>query len=265
MNQLNAVDLSVLLIESSNMQMGVIKQRLEQEGICQIETASTREEAMAVIDRYPPDLVFSNLHYSDGSAVELLQQIRAQERFEDLPFILISSENRRNHLEIFKQSGVLAILSKPFAQRDLNRAVTASLAFINRAELTLEHYDIEELRVIVVDDSKLARKAISRVLSNLGIEKLEEFEDGSHAIEYLKTHSVDLVVTDYNMPEVDGAELAKYIRQSQEHAHVPVLMVTSESKDSHLQFISEAGVSAVSDKPFDANSVRNLLVNILGG
>ena len=116
---------------------------------------------------------------------------------------------------------------------------------------------------MVVDDSKLSRKAISRVLTNLGVLNLTEFEDGSHAIKYLEDNEVDLVVTDYNMPEVDGVELTKYIRRSNQHAHIPVLMVTSESKDSHLKFVSEAGVNAISDKPFDANSVRKLLIEIL--
>lgn len=264
MEHITQADLSVLLIEPSPMQMSLIKQSLKKEGITNIETATGREDALSIIGKYPPDLIFSNLYYEDGSAVELLQTIRQQERFVDLPFILISSENRRNHLEIFKQSGVLAILSKPFLQSDLNKAITATLAFINQVELSLEHYDIDQLRVLVVDDSRLARKAILRVLRNLGIENLTEFEDGSHAIDYLKSNEVDLVVTDYNMPEVDGVELTKYIRQSNEHAHVPVLMVTSEAKDSHLQFVSEAGVSAISDKPFDASSVKNLLASILG-
>jgi two-component system chemotaxis response regulator CheY len=256
-------DLSVLLIEPSSVQLGIIKQKLQDEGISQVDTASDMHSALQKISTYPPDLIFSNLHYPDATAVELLTKIRQQEQFVDLPFVRISSENRRQHLEIFKQSGVIAILSKPFSQSDLKKAINATLCFINRAELTLENYDIETLKVIVVDDSRLARKAISRVLRNLGIELLTEFDDGSRAIEYLRNHEVDLVVTDYNMPQVDGAELTKFIRQSEQHQHVPVLMVTSEARDSHIQFVSEAGVSAISDKPFDAQAVKNLLVNIL--
>ncbi len=263
MESITTADLSVLLIEPSSLQSGLIKQKLMDEGIIHIDTASNMQSALEKINKYPPDLIFSNLHYEDGTAVTLLANIRTQDRFLELPFVLISSENRRQHLEIFKQSGVIAILSKPFSQGDLHKAIRATLSFINHSELSLENYDIETLKVIVVDDSRLARKAISRVLRNLGIEQLTEFEDGSHAIKYLTDNSVDLVVTDYNMPEVDGVALTKFIRQSDKHEHVPVLMVTSESNDTHLQFISESGVSAVSDKPFDACSVKNLLVNIL--
>ena len=259
MDVIYAKDLVVLLIEPSAMQSGLIENRLYEQDISHVDTATTKSEALDKILKYPPDLVLSNMYYEDGTVTELLEEIHRHEQFQHLPFVLISSEKRDHHLETVKQSGVQAILSKPFNPD----AIQATLSFLNKTELQLIHYDPQTLRVMVVDDSRLARKAITKVLRNLGLQGISEFEDGSQAINYLIENEVDLVVTDYNMPEVNGIELTKHIRQSADHADVPILMVTSQAADSQLRFVKEAGVNAVSDKPFNTNTVKNLLMQIL--
>lgn len=73
----------------------------------------------------------------------------------------------------------------------------------------------------------------------------------------------DLVVTDYNMPEVDGRELTRYIREQSQQSHLPILMVTSESKDTHLANIEQDGVNALCDKPFEPHVVKQILFKLL--
>jgi two-component system chemotaxis response regulator CheY len=262
MEELNPSELSVLLIEPSKMQQNVILKKLNQEKVTQVECVDGKLEAIAKIIKYPPDLIISNLHYKDGTAIELLHLLRKHEKYAGLPFVLISSEQRRDHLEVFKQSGILAILTKPFAQSALQKALRSAISFLNSEELYLENYDVNTLRVALVDDSKLARRAIARVLNNLGLNNITEFADGKFAIDYLKDNEIDLLVTDYNMPQVNGLELTAYLRHSQEHAHVPVLMVTSEAKDSHLEKVREAGVNAILDKPFDTTNIKSILVKM---
>lgn len=262
MEQLLPSELSVLLVESSKMQQNVIVKKLNQESVTNIEIVSGKLEALAKITKYPPDLIISNLHYEDGTAVELLHTIRKYEEFSALPFILISSEQRRTHLEIFKQSGILAILTKPFAQSALQKALRSAISFLNSEELYLENYDVNTLRVALVDDSRLARKAIGKVLKNLGLNNITEFEDGCYAIDYLKSNEIDLLVTDYNMPKVDGLELTKFVRASAKHSHVPILMVTSEAKDSHLEKVREVGVNAIVDKPFDTTNIKSIIIKM---
>jgi len=75
----------------------------------------------------------------------------------------------------------------------------------------------------------------------------------------------DLVVTDYNMPEMDGRELTEYIRTQSWQSSVPILMVSSESNESRLAAVTQAGVSGVCDKPFEPAMVRGLLQKMLSG
>ena len=179
--------------------------------------------------------------------------------------MLVSSENRLSKLEEFKQAGVAAILPKPFEPLHLSRALNASLDLINHDELELELFDVHDVRVLLVDDSKLARNHIRRVLEGMGLQRIKEAENGAMALTYIKDEPFDLVVTDYNMPEMDGRELSEFIRFNPETTHIPIIMVTSESADSaHMANIQQTGVNALCDKPFEPNEVSQMLSALLG-
>jgi two-component system chemotaxis response regulator CheY len=139
-----------------------------------------------------------------------------------------------------------------------------SLQLLNTEELDLTLFDIQKVRVLLVDDSRLARNHIKRVLENMGIEHITEAENGAHALTFLKENEFDLVVTDYNMPEMDGRELSEYIRYNPATTHIPIIMVTSESSDSaNMTNIQQTGVNALCDKPFESDEVREILSRLL--
>lgn len=263
MVQLSPADLNILLVEPSVTQRKVIARELAQEGIDNVDFADTILNALEQIKTSAPDLVISALHLADGSALELLENIKNHSTLASLPFMLVSSETRKPQLEEFKQSGVIAILPKPFTREHLGRAINATLDVLSPQELELDYYDVHDIRVLVVDDSRLARNHIMRVLNNLGVKQCVEAEDGQAAIDILTTQMFDLIVTDYNMPQINGKELTEYIRNSSEHSHLPVLMVTSEANDTHLSNIAQSGVNAMCDKPFEPQTVRKLLYQLL--
>jgi two-component system chemotaxis response regulator CheY len=97
----------------------------------------------------------------------------------------------------------------------------------------------------------------------MGIEHFVEAENGQQAIESIEKEFFDLIVTDYNMPEMDGQELSRFIRNQSTQQSVPVLMVTSETDRSRLAGIAQSGVSAVFDKPFTIDTLRATIERIL--
>jgi two-component system chemotaxis response regulator CheY len=101
------------------------------------------------------------------------------------------------------------------------------------------------------------------VLTNLGARDITQAVDGADAIERLKETEFDLVVTDYNMPHVDGEQLLRYIRNESSQSYVPVLMVTSEQNEATLSSVQKSGVSGLCDKPFDTDNVKQILANLL--
>lgn len=262
-SQIFTQDLSVLLIEPSDVQRKLITRSLSDAGINNIENASNITETLNILSKHSLDLVISSMYLSDGTADDLLQEIRNNPDTEEQAFMLISSERNKTYLESLRQAGVLAILPKPFDSQDLTRAIKATSAYISNTEIDLEFFDPKDLKVLVVDDSRLARNHIKRTMMSMGIEQFDDAENGKEAIILLEKTTYDLVVTDYNMPEMDGRELTELIRMSPELSQIPILMVSSESNESHLANIAQAGVDAICDKPFDPTTVRELLSNIL--
>lgn len=260
---MNPNELSLLVVEPSDTQRKIIIKELKQQGITQVAEAKTIAEAYASAEKHPRDLITSAMHFEDGSAIELLQKIRNNPAIAETPFMLVSSEHRRENLEEFKQSGVIALLPKPFTSAHLAKAIDTTIDLLSTDELELEYFDVHQVRVLLVDDSRLARNHIKRVLNNLGLLKITEAVDGSNAIALLKENMYDLVVTDYNMPEINGKELTRYIRSESEQSHLPILMVTSESNDTHLANILTEGVTAMCDKPFEPDNVKKILYKIL--
>jgi two-component system, chemotaxis family, chemotaxis protein CheY len=263
MQQLSPADLSILLIEPSDVQRKIIIKQLSEEGATQVSTADGIDSAMLQLKQHKADLVISSLYFEQGTSLELLAKLKNDSDLAEVPFVLISSETKKAQLEQFKQSGVVAILPKPFNSVQLGKALNAAIDLLSPAELELSLFDVHDVRVLVVDDSRLARNHIKRVLQNLGIQHLTEAEDGQQAIELLKNNMFDLVVTDFNMPEVNGQELTQYIREHSQQSHIPVLMVTSEANESHLSNIAQSGVNALCDKPFEPETVRALLSRIM--
>ncbi len=256
-------DLSILLVEPSGSQLKMIQKHLKADGVDKITGVSSGEEALVEMKKFEPDLVISSMYLPDTTAIELVTSMREDQALDHIPFMLISSETRFEHTDPIRQAGVVAILPKPFNHEDLSLALNASLEHIEPDQIVFDNYDVEDLNVLVVDDSATARRHISRILNNLGIENLVTAENGKEAIKKLSEQNFDLVVTDFNMPEMDGQELVEYIRKDLGDTFMPILMVTSEADESRLASVQKSGVSAIFDKPFDPSSIKEILYKML--
>lgn len=256
-------DISVLLVEPSSMQAGLVTRMLHNQGVSRVQVVAEAESALAALtEAAHGTVVVSSLYLPDMSGTDLVVAMRDDSRLEAIPFILISSETRPQVLEPIRQSGACSIVAKPFTEQQLSRALYAAADYLNPPE-EIDVAEIESLRVLLVDDSMASRRHIHRLLSELGIERVTEAENGKEAVALLQDTMVDLVITDYNMPEMDGRELTEYIRTQSWQNTVPVLMVTSEQNMGRLAAVEKAGVSAICDKPFEAGSIRKLISDSL--
>ncbi len=258
-------DLSILLVEPSKTQFRIIKKHLSSEGIMHIEHASSGAEVFNILTDYQPDLIISSMYLPDMTAVELVEKIKLTEDLKEIPVMLISSETSFSALDPIRQAGVIAILPKPFTRADIKRALATTIDYIDPEEVSLKHYEIEELRVLVVDDSMMARNHITRVLNNMGITQITKAKDGKEGVEIFSQaeDAFDLIVTDFNMPHMDGGQLIEYIRKELNNPYIPIIMVTSEENETRLNTVHQAGVSGICDKPFEPQTVKEMLYRIL--
>ena len=120
----------------------------------------------------------------------------------------------------------------------------------------------KNMKVLVVDDFSTMRRIVKNLLRDLGFTNIQEADDGSTALPMLQGGDFDFVVTDWNMPGMQGIDLLKAIRADDSLKHLPVLMVTAEAKREQIIAAAQAGVNGYVVKPFTAATLKEKLDKI---
>jgi len=122
--------------------------------------------------------------------------------------------------------------------------------------------DPSKIRFLVVDDFSTMRRIVRNLLKELGYSQVEEAEDGAVALQKLKGGGFDFVVSDWNMPNMDGLQLLQAVRADPTLKHLPVLMITAEAKKENIIAAAQSGASGYIVKPFTAGTLNDKLVKI---
>lgn len=119
--------------------------------------------------------------------------------------------------------------------------------------------------VLIVDDSAAIRKILQRVLrqAEVPIGEVHEASDGLEALEQLKKNKVGLILSDINMPNMDGLQLLSEIRGNNAYKGIPVLMITTEGSQNKVMEAVNLGASGYVRKPFTADQIKEKLVGII--
>ncbi len=117
-------------------------------------------------------------------------------------------------------------------------------------------------KFLVVDDFSTMRRIVRNLLKELGYSNIEEAEDGAMGLAKLKEGSFDFVVSDWNMPNMDGLTMLKHIRADENLKSLPVLMVTAEAKKENIIAAAQAGANGYVVKPFTAATLDEKLAKV---
>ena len=120
----------------------------------------------------------------------------------------------------------------------------------------------KNLKFLVVDDFSTMRRIVRNLLKELGYNNVDEAEDGAHGLQKLKNGRFDFVVSDWNMPNMDGLQMLQAIRADPALAKLPVLMVTAEAKKENIIAAAQAGANGYVVKPFTAAVLDEKLTKI---
>jgi len=125
---------------------------------------------------------------------------------------------------------------------------------------------MSDISALIVDDSSVMRKIIERSLRQAGLSLVEVFEasNGVEALDVLRCKRVDLILSDINMPNMDGLEFLRELREQNLAPGVPVVMITTESSEDHVRNAIAAGAQGYIRKPFTAEQVKDRVLPLLG-
>lgn len=118
------------------------------------------------------------------------------------------------------------------------------------------------MRILIVDDFSTMRRIIKNLLRDLGFTNTDEADDGQTALPKLEAGGFDFLVTDWNMPGMQGIDLLKAVRANPDLKDLPVLMVTAESKREQIVEAAQAGVNGYVVKPFTAGTLKEKIDKI---
>jgi two-component system chemotaxis response regulator CheY len=120
--------------------------------------------------------------------------------------------------------------------------------------------------VLIVDDSPVMRAVVGRVLEMSGFPIRERFEagDGVEALKLLSGQSVDVIITDINMPNMDGEELVRRLESDESLRHIPVLVVSTDASEHRVRQMLAMGAKGYVKKPFVPERIREELEKVMG-
>jgi two-component system chemotaxis response regulator CheY len=123
------------------------------------------------------------------------------------------------------------------------------------------------IRVLIVDDSSVMRKIVDRSLRQAGLQITEVYEagNGAEALTRLGEHNVDLILSDINMPTMDGLELVRQLQTVESVKGVPIVMITTEAGESHVVQALSNGARGYIRKPFSPDQIKERLIPLLEG
>ncbi len=120
----------------------------------------------------------------------------------------------------------------------------------------------KNMKILIVDDFSTMRRIIKNLLRDLGFNNTQEADDGVTALPMLQNGDFDFLVTDWNMPGMQGIDLLKALRADPKFADLPILMVTAEAKREQIVEAAQAGVNGYVVKPFTAATLKEKIDKI---
>ncbi|MEX1201210.1 MAG: chemotaxis response regulator CheY [Methylophaga sp.] len=120
----------------------------------------------------------------------------------------------------------------------------------------------KNMKILIVDDFSTMRRIIKNLLRDLGFNNTLEADDGLTALPILQAGGIDFLITDWNMPGMQGIDLLKKVRADEKLVSLPVLMVTAETKREQIIEAAQAGVNGYIVKPFTAATLKDKIEKI---
>lgn len=122
----------------------------------------------------------------------------------------------------------------------------------------------DQIRIMVVDDMSTSRGLITQALDNFGIQHVSTAEDGENALTLISKNPVHLVISDYNMPNMDGLRLLHNLRADSKTKGVGFILITGRAEQQIIDYGKKLGMNNYLKKPFDPNDLRKCIETVVG-
>lgn len=262
---MNEEQKTILVVDDVRLFHLTIQQALASENY-QLIFKVTGKEALGVIMRRKIDLLILDLHLPDMSGLEVLQGIKEIDRkldglcdsktiaqLKDFPVIIVSAFLENGVIRKAERMGIAGYTAKPVNQSHIKVMVK------NALEAGPKQHSRREL-ILCVDSEPRVRELYQGALNNERYDIITA-SNGIEALETTEYHSIDLIITELNLPEMDGAEFLRILKEN--NKHIPTIIVSSVSGEEIKERIENLGVRKYLSKPINLDKVKKNVIEIL--
>ncbi len=266
-------NLSVLIVDDNEAARNVLLENCELLGLRR-DAVSSGEEALSAIEEGDYDIVFLDWKMADLDGLETTKRIHTLKGLKKVPRIfIVTAYNREDIYYEFKDSKIEAILVKPVRSSDILNALMSNKELSDvmrkRKDRSISLESIQEKKILVAEDNDINLMFITDLLGQEGL-VIESARNGYEAVEKAKAFKFDLILMDVQMPELDGNEATKLIRQLESvlnddyYAKLPIIGLSANVRQHDIDKSLEAGMNAYLFKPIDPEMLFETLLDFLG-
>lgn len=241
----------ILIVDDSPSSRALIREELAGIPDSVVYEAENGHQAMSMAIELEPDAITMDVEMPEMDGIATIKRIRYYPQCSHIPIVVISSsENHGRNAEAF-HAGAVEFIHKPFAPGALRGYLEDLLAHGDR---------LQDMRVLVVDDSRSVRTILGRILRKQGATVLE-CTNGIEALEKIESEPIDLVITDFVMPKMDGLEMCRRVRQGLHLLDLPIVILTAAGEYSVVIEAIKAGANDYLVKPFSREELLSRVEN----
>lgn len=243
---------NVLIVDDSKTVRNALKKVLNNLEL-NIEESLNGNDAFNRIINNNFDLIITDIEMPGMSGFELCKKLKSLQKTKSLPIIILSSYDKEKDIDLGFQTGAAAFVSKNNIQDQLPVIID---------DLLQKYLLFKNKKTLVIESSDIIQDLINETLSKAGLIVLNT-KKGKDGLDILVREKIDLIIVQYEMPDIDGISFCKTVHSMKQLKSVPIITMCNKDTGVSTNRIVQAGSSACVVKPFDMNYLMILIENLL--
>jgi len=253
MSEIAGVRKKIIYVDDVNYSLMTVKTRLQDK--YEVFPADSVLKMYEYLEQIKPDLILLDVNMPDIDGYEAIKSLKADERYAEIPVMFLTGNSDRENVVKGLSLGAVDYVIKPFSTSKLIESIETHLNPKKRKDSVQDEDDSNKPSVLVVDDVSSMLRAMQYALQDrYKVYILSKSED---VMDFLRTKKPDLILLDYVMPVLNGFDLIPMIRKLPEHKDTPIIIITTEGTQEHVNDAISLGASDFIVKPFKPKELND--------
>jgi two-component system, sensor histidine kinase and response regulator len=261
---------NILIVDDNNTNCLILKNTLEPFGFSCIVSNSGKDGLdklnRSILEKNPCSLILLDFHMPEMDGFEFVEKVRTDSRFDSIKIIMMSSITEKDNLNKQKQNGINSYLKKPVLQKDLLQTILYTFkempAKDNTKNKEPESIQGNKLKILLAEDNIVNQKLATSLLIKKWGHEVTVANNGIEAVRAIEENDFDIVLMDIQMPDMDGMEATKLIRESDTHERnkfIPIIAMTAHAMKGDKEKFLDAGMNDYISKPINVDEFMTII------